>query len=111
MHSLLCVLPDGLTPARSRRPPSQRAPPPPTGVTGESPVRLLPERGVAAISGWACDAQEIIIELNGVPYRAGYPHDEGRILKMSVGDTDNGFSLLWNWNNLGAGTHTGPRPD
>ena len=22
------------------------------------------------------------------------------------GDTDNGFSLLWNWNNLGAGTHT-----
>ena len=63
------------------------------------------QSGVSAISGWACEAQEIVIELNGVPYRAGYgttrPDTQG-----VCGDTNNGFSLLWNWNNLGAGTHT-----
>ena len=63
------------------------------------------QSGVTAISGWACEAEEIIIELNGVPYRAGYgttrPDTQER-----CGDADNGFSLLWNWNNLGAGTHT-----
>ena len=63
------------------------------------------QSGVAAISGWACEAQHITIELNGVPYRAGYgttrPDTQDR-----CGDTDNGFSLLWNWNNLGAGEHT-----
>ncbi len=63
------------------------------------------QSGVAAISGWACDAHEIIIELNGVPYRAGYPTTRPDTLER-CGDTDNGFSLLWNWNNLGAGTHT-----
>ena len=63
------------------------------------------QSGVGVISGWACHAQEIVIELDGVPYRAGYgttrPDTQER-----CGDTDNGFSLLWNWNNLGAGTHT-----
>ncbi len=63
------------------------------------------QSGIAAISGWACHAHEIVIELNGVPYRAGYgttrPDTQER-----CGDTDNGFSLLWNWNNLGPGTHT-----
>ena len=63
------------------------------------------QSGVAALSGWACDAHEIIIELNGVPYRAGYPTTRPDTLGR-CGDTDNGFSLLWNWNNLGAGTHT-----
>ncbi len=63
------------------------------------------QSGIAAISGWACHAHEIIIELNGVPYRAGY--GTTRTDTQGVcGDSDNGFSLLWNWNNLGAGTHT-----
>ncbi len=63
------------------------------------------QSGIAAISGWACHAQEIVIELNGVPYRAGYPTTRPDTLGR-CGDTDNGFSLLWNWNNLGPGTHT-----
>ena len=63
------------------------------------------QSGIAAISGWACHAHEIVIELNGVPYRAGYPTTRPDTLGR-CGDTDNGFSLLWNWNNLGAGTHT-----
>ena len=71
----------------------------------ENPSLGAAQSGVSAISGWACHAQEIVIELNGVPYRAGYgttrPDTQG-----VCGDTDNGFSLLWNWNNLGPGTHT-----
>ena len=71
----------------------------------ENPSLGSAQSGIAAISGWACDAQTITIELNGVPYRAGYPTTRPDTQGV-CGDTDNGFSLLWNWNNLGPGTHT-----
>ena len=71
----------------------------------ENPSLGSAQSGVGVISGWACEAEEIVIELNGVPYRAGYPTTRPDTLGR-CGDTDNGFSLLWNWNNLGAGTHT-----
>ena len=74
-------------------------------VTLENPRSGSFQSGIAAISGWACHAHEIIIELNGEPYRAGYPTTRPDTLGR-CGDTDNGFSLLWNWNNLGPGTHT-----
>ena len=74
-------------------------------VTLENPRAASFQSGVGVISGWACHANEIVIELNGVPYRAGYPTTRPDTLGR-CGDTDNGFSLLWNWNNLGAGTHT-----
>ena len=45
-------------------------------ATLENPRSGSFQSGVAAISGWACDAHEIIIELNSVPYRAGYPDDK-----------------------------------
>ena len=83
----------------------------PSGATGGSPRRVLEnprpgsfQSGLGIISGWACEAQEIVIELNGVPYRAGYPTTRTDT-QDRCGDTDNGFSLLWNWNNLGPGTH------
>ena len=71
----------------------------------ENPAPNSFQSGIAAISGWACEAQNITIELNGVPYRAGYPTTRPDTQGV-CGDTDNGFSLLWNWNNLGPGTHT-----
>ena len=71
----------------------------------ENPSLGSAQSGIAAISGWACEAQEIVIELNGVPYRAGYPTTRPDTQGV-CGDSDNGFSLLWNWNNLGPGTHT-----
>ena len=74
-------------------------------VTLENPRSASFQSGVGVISGWACHAHEIVIELNGMPLPSGLPHD-GRIPGVVCGDTDNGFSLLWNWNNLGAGTHT-----
>ena len=80
-------------------------PPPPPQARLENPAPTSFQSGIAAISGWACEAQNITIELNGVPYRTGYPTTRPDTQGV-CGDTDNGFSLLWNWNNLGAGTHT-----
>ena len=71
----------------------------------ENPTPQSFRSGISTISGWACDAEEIVIEINGEPLTAAY----GTIREDTAavcGDTDNGFSLLWNWNNLGDGTHT-----
>ena len=71
----------------------------------ENPSLGSAQSGVGVISGWACAADEIVIELNGLPLRAGYGTTR-EDTRGVCGDADNGFSLLWNWNNLGAGTHT-----
>ena len=74
-------------------------------VTLENPRSGSFQSGIAAISGWACHANEIVIELDGIPLQAAY----GTVredTRSVCGDTDNGFSLLWNWNNLGPGEHT-----
>ena len=61
--------------------------------------------GISVISGWVCEAEEIIIELNGTAWKAGY--GTTRTDTQGVcGDTDNGFSLLFNWNLLGDGIHS-----
>ncbi len=70
----------------------------------ENPTPRSFRSGISAISGWACDAEEIVIEINGEPLTAAY----GTIREDTAevcGDTDNGFSLLWNWNNLGDGVY------
>ena len=71
----------------------------------ENPTPRSFRNGISAISGWACDAEEIVIEINGEPLTAAYGTVRGDTAEV-CGDTDNGFSLLWNWNNLGDGTHT-----
>ena len=74
-------------------------------VTLENPRSASFQSGVGVISGWACHAHEMVIELDGIPLQAAY----GTVREDTwsvCGDMDNGFSLLWNWNNLGAGTHT-----
>ena len=63
------------------------------------------QSGISAISGWVCEAEEIIIELNGEPFRAGYGTTRTDT-QGECGDTDNGFSLLHNWNLLGDGLHS-----
>ena len=92
----------------------------------ENPTPQSFRSGVSAISGWACDAEEIVIEINRgrIPYapvRGGTVgiKPKRKAIKLTAaygtvredtaevcGDTDNGFSLLWNWNNLGDGVHT-----
>ena len=74
-------------------------------VTLENPRAGSFQSGVGVISGWACHAHEIVIELDGMPLKAGYGTTRTDT-RDRCGDVNNGFSLLWNWNNLGPGPHT-----
>ncbi len=74
-------------------------------VTLENPRAASFQSGVGVISGWACHAHEIVIELDGIALQAGYGTTR-EDTRSRCGDANNGFSLLWNWNNLGAGPHT-----
>ena len=71
----------------------------------ENPSLGSSQSGIGIISGWACAAREVVIELAGTPVQAAYgtPRED---TEPVCGDSNNGFGLLWNWNNLGAGTHT-----
>lgn len=64
--------------------------------------------GVGVISGWVCDASKIEIEFDNDAanrWQAGYGTE--RVDTYGVcGDANNGFGLLYNWNNLGSGIHT-----
>ena len=71
----------------------------------ENPSLGSYQSGVSTISGWVCDAEEVVIELNGTPFRAGYRTSRFDTID-TCGDDDNGFSLLYNWNLLGNGIHT-----
>ena len=89
-----------------------------TGASGGNagaPPRILENpqpgafvSGIGAISGWVCDASTIEIEFDNDAvnrWQAGY----GTLREDTYGvcgDTNNGFGLLYNWNNLGDGIHT-----
>ena len=86
--------------------------PPPGDVVGylENPGPHSFQSGIGVISGWVCEAEEIVIELTseageGGRFAAGYG-TERRDTQGECGDTDNGFGLLFNWNLLGDGTHS-----
>ena len=80
-------------------------PPPPPQARLENPALESSQSGIGIISGWACEAQEIVIELDGTPVQAAYGTPRGDTRSV-CGDSNNGFSLLVNWSNLGAGEHT-----
>ena len=91
------------------------------GVAGEgyleNPGPDSFQSGIGVISGWVCDADEVVLEMETeqgtvLRYEAAYgterpdtalPRKDGTLL---CGDTDNGFGLLFNWNRLGVGEHT-----
>ena len=79
-------------------------PPPPPQARLENPSPGSFQSGIGIISGWACEAREIIIELAGTPVPAAYGTPRGDTQGV-CGDSNNGFSLLVNWNNLGPGEH------
>ena len=70
----------------------------------ENPSLGSSQSGIGIISGWACEAQEIVIELAGTPVPAAYGTPRGDTHGV-CGDSNNGFVLLVNWNNLGPGAH------
>ena len=73
-------------------------------ATLENPQPASFQSGIGIISGWACEAQDIVIELAGTPVPAAYGTPR-RDTQGVCGDSNNGFSLLVNWNELGAGEH------
>ena len=79
-------------------------PPPPPQARLENPSPGSSQSGIGIISGWACEAGEIIIKLAGTPVPAAYGTPRGDTQGV-CGDSNNGFSLLINWNNLGRGEH------
>ena len=70
----------------------------------ENPAPDSHQSGVSVISGWACEAEEIVIEIDERSFNAAYGTLREDTQEM-CGDTDNGFSLLWHWNNLGDGVY------
>src|SRR5262245_52965363 len=71
----------------------------------ENPQAGSFQSGIGVISGWVCTAAavEIVID-NGAPLQAGYGTTR-EDTRATCGDADNGFSLLWNWDLSGTGTH------
>ena len=87
------------------------------GSAGAAPQMLENPRpgsfqsGIGVISGWVCEAEEIMIEFeNGVTGEVSSTmasYGTSRTDTMGeCGDSDNGFGLLHNWNRLGDGMHT-----
>ncbi len=86
----------------------------PTGVTQsgtpgvgvlENPSPHSFQSGIGVLSGWVCEAEEVVITIGDLaPQVAGYGTERLDTLDV-CGDTDNGFGLLFNWNLLGDGAH------
>jgi len=71
----------------------------------ENPAQDSYMSGIYLFSGWACDAEliEIVID-GGSGLKAAYGTSRGDTLSV-CGDSDNGFGLLWNFENLEPGSH------
>ena len=71
----------------------------------ENPQPNSFQSGIALLSGWVCDAEEITLEINNNAVRAIYGAERGDTEPV-CGDTNNGFGVPFNWNLLGDGVHT-----
>lgn len=72
----------------------------------ENPSPGSIKSGVGLVSGWVCQATRLEISVDGGP-RLFVPYGSERGDTRSVcGDTNNGFGLLWNYNDWGEGPHT-----
>lgn len=82
----------------------------------ENPRDGSAQSGIGVISGWVCDAVEamevVIFAADGRLYQQEIAYGTERLDTAYApdgteicGDTDNGFGLLFNWNNLGEGRH------
>ena len=71
---------------------------------GEPPAGRSFQSGIGVISGWVCEADEVVIEIDGQAIAAAAGTERADTLDR-CGDTDNGFGLLVNWAEFGAGEH------
>src|SRR5581483_4902836 len=72
----------------------------------ENPLTGSAQSGIGVISGWACEATRIDVEIDGtITLQAAYGTERGDTAGV-CGDANNGFGLLVNWNELPDGVHT-----
>ncbi|WP_456404162.1 PhoPQ-activated protein PqaA family protein [Thiolapillus sp.] len=72
----------------------------------ENPADGSSQSGIAIISGWICEADDVVVEMDGVrTFKVAYGTRRADTVRV-CGDADNGFSLLYNINLLGEGAHT-----
>ena len=72
----------------------------------ENPGDGSSRSGIGVISGWVCEAEVVTLVIDdSAPQEAAYG-TERLDTEGTCGDTNNGFGLLFNWNNLGDGAHT-----
>ena len=64
------------------------------------------QSGIRIISGWVCEAEEVVLEIDGKRRLIAAYGTERTDTADHCGDTNNGFGLLWNWNKLTDGPHT-----
>lgn len=79
---------------------------PASAVTGmlEVPAPGSFQSGRGSISGWVCDAEAVVIEINGQPALVAYGTE--RLDTVGVcDDPASGFGLSLDWNQLGPGDH------
>jgi len=72
----------------------------------ENPQPGSVESGVGLLSGWYCDATTIDLVIDARPPKMAAYGTSRRDTETICGDDNNGFGLLFNYNLLGAGTHT-----
>ncbi|MBP6381320.1 MAG: hypothetical protein KA321_01440 [Pseudomonadales bacterium] len=75
------------------------------GAHHESPAQHSIQSGVGLIRGWACEARDVTISIDGgAPIRL--PYGTSRADTRGVcGDDDNGYGMVFAWGLLGNGTH------
>jgi hypothetical protein len=72
----------------------------------ETPTPGSPQSGIGLIRGWVCSASRVDIQvIRGGSLRAVYG-EAREDTRASCGDSNNGFSLQFNWSELGEGVHT-----
>ena len=78
---------------------------PNTAATAESPAAGSVQSGVGLIRGWACEAQQVSIAIDGsdrIPIAWGTSRADTQGV---CGDANNGYGMVIAWGLLGSGTH------
>ena len=89
---LLCIVPVALWAA-------------PQGVL-ETPAPGSAQSGIGLIRGWVCSASRVDIEVVGRGSLTAVYGEAREDTRATCGDSNNGFSLQFNWSDLGEGVHT-----
>ena len=75
----------------------------------ENPRPAAPQSGLGVLSGWLCDVDSVVFEIDDDPletFAAAIGTARPDTASECAGQADTGFGLLYNWNRLEDGDHT-----